>query len=105
MSFWGRFRHGFSACVLWCAFLALYVGGAVLFVIGLIIASRACWVLVHHHGSARQIGAKSAEVFVMAAGLALALIVPLLRRRAASRSGTWRTGRRSEMKNESPVVK
>ena len=104
MSFWARFRHSFFAGVLWSAFLLLYVGGAVLLVIGLVIASRSWWALVHQHGSARQIAARSAEVFVMAAGLVLALIVPLLRRQATGRSGAWRTGRRSEMKNQAPAV-
>jgi heme/copper-type cytochrome/quinol oxidase subunit 1 len=104
MPFMERFRHKFSALVLWCTFLALYLGGAALLVIGLVIASRRWWALIHHHANAWLIGTKTVEVLVLAVGLVLILIVPLLQRQANGRSEAWRAERRSEMKSRLPVV-
>ena len=104
MSFWERFRHNFSACVLWCAFLALYLGGTFLLVIGLVVSLRTWWAIVHQHAGAWQIVAKTSEVLILAIGFVLILIVPLLRRRAASRRGAWRTDRRSGTKSQEPAA-
>lgn len=90
-----RLRNKLSAVVLWCVFLALYLGGAVMLVIGVILASRAWWRAVHHQAGFWVISEKTAEVLVMAAGLLLILILPVFHRKSVGRSGVWRTGRRS----------
>jgi hypothetical protein len=91
-----RLRNKLSALVLWCGFLALYLGGAVMLVIGLILASQVWWAAIHQHASLWVISTKTAEVMVMAVGLLLILIIPVFHHKSIGRSGAWRTGRRSE---------
>lgn len=99
-----RFRHNLSAFVLWCTFLGLYLGGTVLLVIGLVFASRTWWALIHQHAGVWLISTKTAEVFVLAVGLVLVLIIPFLQHQAAGRSRAWRAERRSEAKSQVPVA-
>ena len=93
-----RFRHNLSAFILWCAFLALYLGGAVLLVIGLVFAARTWWVLVHQNAGLWAVGTKTTELFVLAAGFFLVLIIPFRQHRAADRTELWRAERRSGMR-------
>ncbi len=65
-------------------------------VIGLVFASRMWWAAIHQPSSLWVIGTKTAELLVMAVGLILVLIVPVFHHQSVDRSGTWRTGRRSE---------
>ena len=88
-------RHKLSVLILWCAFLALYVAGAAMLVIGLFLASRAWWAVVHQHASLWSISTKTAEVLVLGLGLILVLIVPIFQRRAIGRSGSWKAKARS----------
>lgn len=97
-----RLRQKLSALVLWCAFLALYLGGAVMLVIGLVFASREWWRLTHQQASLWLISTTTAEVLVLALGLALIMFVPFLQRRSARRNGAWRAERRSETKGRVP---
>ncbi|MGA8184265.1 MAG: hypothetical protein WB819_11565 [Terriglobia bacterium] len=91
-----RLRNTLSALVLWCVFLVLYLGGTVMLVIGLVFASRMWWAAIHQPSSLWVIGTKTAELLVMAVGLIQVLIVPVFHHQSVDRSGTWRTGRRSE---------
>lgn len=97
-----RLRNKLSALVLWCVFLVLYLGGAVMLAIGLILASRVWWAAISQHASLWSISTKTAEVLVLGAGLLLILIIPLFQHRSVGRSGAWRTGRRAE--TEFPVA-
>jgi predicted signal transduction protein with EAL and GGDEF domain len=91
-----RLRNKLSALVLWCVFLVLYLGGAVMLVIGLILSSQVWWAAIHQQTSLWAISVKTGEVVVMAVGLLLILIVPLFRHKSVGRSGASRTGRRLE---------
>ncbi len=91
-----QLHNKLSALVLWCVFLALYLGGTVMLVIGLVLASRMWWAAMHQHASLWVISAKTGEVMVMAVGLLLVLVIPLIHHKSVGRSGALRTGRRSE---------
>jgi hypothetical protein len=91
-----QLRNKLSALILWCVFLALYLGGAVMLVIGLVLASRMWWAAIHQHASLWVISAKTGEVMVMAVGLLLILVIPLIHHKSLGRSGASRTGRRSD---------
>jgi len=99
-----QLRRKLSAFILWCAFAALYLGGAFLLIVGLIFTSQTWWMLIQRHAGTWEISTKSAELFVLAVGLILVLIIPFLQRRAADRSGPWRAERRSEMKSRVPAT-
>jgi hypothetical protein len=105
-----RLRNKLSSLVLWCALLVLYLWGAVMLVIGLVLASRVWWAAVHQHSSLWVMGTKTAELLVIVVGLILILIIPVFRHQSVGRSGTWRTGRRSETdgkvaeKKDGPVM-
>lgn len=98
-------RNKLSAAVLWGVFLALYVGGAVMLIIGVMLASRAWWSAVHLQASLWVISVKTAEVLVMAVGLLLILILPVFHCKSVGRSGAWRTGRRAETDGQVAVDK
>ena len=91
-----RLRNKLSALVIWCVFLVLYLGGMVMLVIGLILASRVWWRAISQHASLWVISGKTAEVLVLGVGFLLILIIPLLHHRSVDRSGAWRMGRRRE---------
>jgi len=99
-----RFRHNLSAFVLWCAFLGLYLGGAVLLVIGLVLAAQTWWTLIHQHAGWWAVSTKTAEIFVLAVGFLLILIIPFLQHQATDRTILWRTERRSGMKGRAPAA-
>lgn len=99
-----RLQHNLSAFVLWCVLLAIYLGGAFLLAIGMLFASRTWWALIHQHASLWAISAKTAELFVMAAGSFLVLIVPFLQRRASHHGKSWRAERRSGIKCRASVA-
>ena len=105
-----RLRNKLSSLVLWCALLVLYLWGAVMLVIGLVLASRVWWAAVHQHSSLWVMGTKTAELLVIVVGLILILIIPVFRHQSIGRSGTWGTGRRSETdgkvaeKKDGPVM-
>ena len=87
----GQIRNKLSALVLWTVFLLLYLGGAVMLVTGLILASRAWWVVIHQHTSIWILGRKTAQVVVLGMGFLLILIVPIFHHKTVGRSGTGRT--------------
>ncbi len=87
-----RLRNKLSALVLWCVFLVLYLGGAVMLVIGLVLASRMWWAAIHQHASLRVISVKTGEVMVMAVGLLLILVIPLIQHKSVGRSGRVEDG-------------
>lgn len=91
-----RLRSKLSALVLWCAFLALYLGEAAMLVIGLILSSRAWWAAIQQHANLWAVAGKAAEVLILGAGLLLILIIPVFHNKSVGRSGAWRTGRRAE---------
>ncbi|HEX5410454.1 MAG TPA: hypothetical protein VFZ27_01175 [Terriglobia bacterium] len=91
-------RKKLSALLLWCTFVALYLGGTVMLVIGFCLAYSDWWTAVHHHAGRLAVGTKTAEILVLALGLILVLIVPVFERQSVDRSGAWSTGRRSETK-------
>jgi hypothetical protein len=95
-----RLRQNLSALILWCVFLALYLGGAFLLVIGLVFAARTWWSLIHQHAGLWAVCAKTAELFVMAAGFFLIMVIPFIQRRAGQWSTSWRVERRSETKGQ-----
>lgn len=99
-----RFRHNVSSVILWCAFLALYLGGALLLVIGLAFAARTWWELVHQPTGFWALATKTTELFTMAAGFLLILIIPTMQRRPAHQRNSWRVERRSEIKSESSLT-
>ena len=99
-----RFRHNLSALVLWCAFLGLYLGGAVLLVIGLVFAARTWWALIHQHAGWWAVSTKTAELLVLAVGFLLILVIPFLQRQATDGTKLWRAGRRSGMKGRAPAA-
>jgi heme/copper-type cytochrome/quinol oxidase subunit 1 len=99
-----RLRNKLSALVLWCALLALYLGGAVMLVIGLVFASREWWAVIHQHAGLWVISTKTAEVLVLAVGLILILIAHIFQGKSVDRSGIWRTGRRSDSKGRQPFA-
>ncbi|HET7212260.1 MAG TPA: hypothetical protein VFL79_01615 [Terriglobia bacterium] len=92
----GQIRKRLSVLVLWSAFLLLYLGGAVMLVIGLVLASRAWWAVVHQHASIWVLGTKTAEALVLGVGFLLILIIPVFHHRTVGRSRTWRTSRSAE---------
>lgn len=91
-------RKKLSAVVLWCTFVALYLGGAVMLMIGFYIACGDWWTAIHHHAGRWAVGTKTAELFVLLLGLVLVLIIPVFERKSADRTGAWKTERRSESK-------
>jgi heme/copper-type cytochrome/quinol oxidase subunit 1 len=97
-----RIRKKLSALVLWFVFLGLYLGGAVMLAIGVFFASRQWRAAIHRHAGPWEIGTKTAEFFILALGLILVLIVPILEYKSVYRRGAWKTGRRSESKSQSP---
>lgn len=99
-----RVRHCLSTVILWCVFLALYAGGTFLLVIGLIFAAQAWWAAIHQHESLWALQAKTANLFVMAAGISLIVIIPILQRGAGRGAGSWRAEKRSEMKSGAPAA-
>jgi hypothetical protein len=100
----GRVRHKLSACLLWCALLALYLGGTIMLVIGLIVASRTWWALIHQHASLWAISAKTTEVLALAVGLMLVLIIPIFQHQSFSRKGPQRSGQKPETKHQVPLA-
>jgi uncharacterized protein YqgC (DUF456 family) len=92
----GRIRSKLSVLVLWCVFLALYLGGTVMLVIGLILALRIWWAAFSQHASLWVMSAKTAEVTVLGAGLLLILIIPLLHHRSVDRSGAAKSKQKDE---------
>lgn len=92
----GRMRSKLSVLVLWCVFLVLYLGGTVMLAIGLALALRIWWAAFSQHASLWVMGAKTAEVVVLGAGLLLILIVPLLRHRSVDRSGAAKSKQNTE---------
>jgi len=94
-----RIRKKLSALVLWCAFLGLYLGGAVMLAIGVFFASREWWATIHRHAGPWEIGTKTAEFLILALGLILVLVVPVVEHKSVDGSGAWKTGRRSELKS------
>lgn len=91
-----RLRNKLSALFLWCIFLALYLGGAVMLGIGVVLASQVWWTSIHQHSSLWAMSAKTADVLVMVVGFVLILIIPVFHHKSVGRSGMWRTGRRAE---------
>lgn len=73
-----QFRHNLDDFVGRCVFPLVYLGGALLLLLGLIFSAQAWWTLVHHHGSPWAIGTTTVEVFVLAAALSAILIIPRL---------------------------
>lgn len=100
----GQLRRKLSSFILWCAFAALYLGGLLLLIIGLAFASQEWWMLIQHHASAWAISTKTAEVLILAVGFILALVIPIVQRRAAGHSELWRSERRSEMKGRAQAT-
>lgn len=100
-----RLRQNVSSFVIWCLFLALYLGGVVLLAIGLFFSSRAWWALMQQGADMRQMAAKMVEVLILAIGLLLILIVPFAQRQSAARSEGWKEERRSEMKRQDSAAK
>jgi hypothetical protein len=99
-----RLRHKLSVLVLWCVFLALYVGGAAMLGVGLFLASQEWWVVLHQHTSMWLISAKTVEMLIVGLGFLLILIIPLFQPRSVGRSGDWRAEHRSETKCRVPVA-
>lgn len=97
-----RIRKKLSALVLWCAFLGLYLGGAVMLAIGMFIASREWWTAIHRQAGPWELGTKTAEFFILAFGFILVLIVPVLEYKSVDRRRAWKMGRRSESKGQPP---
>jgi hypothetical protein len=104
MALAGGFRHNLFSFLFWCVLLALYLGGAFLLLIGLVLAARTWWAIIHQHASLWAVSAKTAELFVIASGFFLILIIPFLQRLAGHRPGSWRAERRSETKCRFPVA-
>lgn len=98
-----QFRHDLTAAVIWLAFLALYLGGAVLLMIGLVFGWRQWWTIIHQHADVWLVAGKTIELAVLALGLLLVLINPLLQRPGRG-DRAWRRERRSGMKSEQPVA-
>jgi hypothetical protein len=92
-----------SALILWGTLLVLYLGGAVMLLIGVVLASRTWWAVIHQHAGLWVISTKTAEVLVLAFGFMLILVVPVFRHASVGRNGGWRTGRRSEKVRRVPV--
>jgi hypothetical protein len=90
-----KLRHRLSVLVLWCGRLALYVGGAAMLLIGLLIASRGWWVAIHQHASMWLISTRALEVVTLGLGLLLILIVPVFHDRSVGRSGAWKAKQRT----------
>lgn len=99
-----QLRRKLSALILWCTFVALYLGGVFLLIIGLVFASRTWWTLIQQHAGWWAISTKTAEAFILAVGLVLVLVIPFFQRRAVDRSSPWRAERRSEMKSRVPAA-
>lgn len=93
-------RKKLSALVLWCTFVGLYLGGAVMLMIGFYIACGDWWAVIHRHAGRWAVGARAAELFVLLLGLILVLIVPVFERKSVERSRAWKTGPRSESKDQ-----
>jgi heme/copper-type cytochrome/quinol oxidase subunit 1 len=96
-------RKKISALVLWCAFLGLYLGGAVMLAIGVFFASRQCWAAIHQHAGPWTIGRKTAELFILALGFILVLIAPVFEYKSVDWSGAFKKGRRSGSKSQASV--
>ena len=92
-------RKKLSAAGLWCSFVALYVGGTAMLMIGFYIACGDWWAAIHRHAGRWAVGARTAELFVLLLGLILVLIIPVFERKSVDRSGAWKAGRRSESKS------
>lgn len=95
-----RVRKKLSAVVLWCTFVALYGGGAVMLVLGFYLACCDWWSALQHHANRLAIGTKTTEIFVLALGVILILIVPVFERQFVGRSVTWKMGPTSESKSK-----
>lgn len=95
MSLHEGFRHTLSVLVLWCSFLALYLGGAFLLVVGVVFAGRSWWLLIPHHAGLWAVSTKTTEFFVLTVGFALILITPFLQYQAAGGGRLWREERGS----------
>ncbi len=93
-------RKKLSALVLWCTFVALYLGGAVMLMIGFYIACGDWWAAIHRHAGRWAVGARTAELLVLLLGLILVLIVPVFERKTVDRSRAGKTGRRSESEDQ-----
>lgn len=93
-----RIRHNLAAFILWCVLLALYAGGALLLIIGVVFAARQWWSILHQHASLWAVSAKTAELFVLAGGFSLILVIPFLQRQASHQAGSWKAKRGSETK-------
>ena len=93
-------RKKLSALVLWCTFVALYLGGAVMLMIGFYIACGDWWAAIRHHAGRWAVGTRTAELFVLLLGLVLVLIVPVFERKSVDRSGAGKTARRSESEDQ-----
>jgi hypothetical protein len=98
-----RLRHNLAAGIIWLAFLALYLGGAVLLMIGLVFACRQWWETIHQPADLSLIAGKTLELATLALGLFLVLIIPLLQRRGRG-DKAWRRERRSGMKSGQRVA-
>jgi len=98
------FRHSLSGFAGWCIFLVVYLGGALLLLLGLIFSARAWWGLINQHGSLLAVGATTAEVFVVATAFFLILTIPLLQRRSDDRVNSKRDERKSGTRRGFPVT-
>ncbi len=75
-----------------------------LLVIGLVLAARTWWTLIHQHAGLWAISTKTGELFVLAVGFFLILIIPFLQHQADDGTKLWRTERRSGMKGRAPAA-
>jgi hypothetical protein len=94
-----QFRHGFSSFLLWCIFLALYLGGAALLVMGLTLTGKGWWVAIHQHAGMGSVVGKTALLALLAIGFVLVLVIPLAQFQAIGHLSLWRSERRSGMKS------
>lgn len=85
-----RFRNKLSGLILRCIFVALYLGGALLLLSGLILTAQAWWKLIHRHAGLWAISATTVEIFVLAAAFFAILIIPHQETKGSDQRTLWR---------------
>ncbi|MEJ2009811.1 MAG: hypothetical protein P8Z30_16930 [Acidobacteriota bacterium] len=98
-----HFRNRVSGFAAWCIFPVVYLGGALLFLLGLIFSAQAWWVLVHQHGNLWEISAATAEIIVLATAFFLVAAIPLLHRRETDQVRSMRAELRSGVQRNLPI--
>lgn len=100
-----RVRHKLSVFIPRCVFLLLYLGGALLLLLGLIFSAQAWWRLILQHGSLWAICITTIEIFVLTAAFSSILIIPWLDRRDFDQTTSQQAERRSWSKRSLQLSK